>query len=95
MTRLRGVDGSFIRLPVALAAAQQAPYNLAIDALVQAGKVVPADPAGVLCTGVLCKVEEEGALLYRDRSHLTPAGAQFVASALQSCWAGLPMPAAH
>jgi peptidoglycan/LPS O-acetylase OafA/YrhL len=95
MTRLRGVDGSFIRLPVALAAAQQAPYNLAIDALVQAGKVVPADPAGVLCTGVLCKVEEEGALLYRDRSHLTPAGAQFVAPALQSCWAGLPMPAAH
>jgi peptidoglycan/LPS O-acetylase OafA/YrhL len=95
MTRLRGVDGSFIRLPAARATAQQAPYNLAIDSLLQSGKVVAADPAGLLCADVLCKLEEEGALLYRDQSHLTPAGAQFVAPALQACWAGLPVPAAH
>jgi hypothetical protein len=45
-----------------------------------------ADPKDVLCKSGSCVLEANGQPLYRDRDHLSPPGAQFVMSALESCF---------
>ena len=47
------------------------------------------DPGELLCSSDSCTLESSGKLLYWDADHLSVAGAQFVASALDGCFRGI------
>jgi hypothetical protein len=44
------------------------------------------DPKELLCSADSCIFESGGQLLYADPDHLSRAGAQFIASALDGCF---------
>jgi hypothetical protein len=56
-------------------------------ALEHRGRLTTVDPKTLLCQTGTCIFEKEGQPLYRDSNHLSALGAQFVAPAIEPCFA--------
>jgi peptidoglycan/LPS O-acetylase OafA/YrhL len=90
MAHRRSISTDKFRLDAAEAAGQYREFEQHARALRQLGMVRLADPKDLLCSSGSCALEAGGQPLYRDRNHVSPAGAQFVMSSLESCFDGVP-----
>jgi hypothetical protein len=48
------------------------------------------DPKEILCRDEFCAYEAEGNMLFRDKGHLTPAGARAVSPVIDGCFRDTP-----
>jgi hypothetical protein len=86
MAHRRGISSETLRVDAAEAAGQYGDFERQVRVMGQLGLVRVADPKKVLCAGGACAMEAGGEPLYRDMNHLSPAGARYVSSALESCF---------
>jgi hypothetical protein len=94
MARRRNIGNDFLRLSREDAVAQFREMEPAVRALAttHAGVAV-ADPKDVLCPTDSCLYAVNGRSLFYDSNHLSPYGAEYVASTLESCFRSVPRPA--
>lgn len=88
MAYRRGVPTETLGLPGVDAMGQYREFERHVWAMRQLGMVRVAEPKDVLCSAGSCAIEAGGEPLYRDRNHLSPAGALFVSRTLESCFDG-------
>jgi peptidoglycan/LPS O-acetylase OafA/YrhL len=87
VARKRGIAEDFLKLSHAEAQEQFSGPERDIRALAQQHRMLRyVDPKDLLCRGDSCIFESNGELLYGDQDHLSWAGAQYVASALDVCF---------
>ena len=90
MAHRRSISTETLRLDAAEAAGQYREFEQHVRALRQLGMVRLADPKDLLCSSGSCALEANGQPLYRDRNHVSPAGAEVALPALESCFDGTP-----
>ena len=86
VARKRGIAEDFLRLTRAEAQEQFSGPERDIRALARQRMLRYVDPKDLLCRGGSCIFEANNELLYGEGDHLSWAGAQFVASALDGCF---------
>ncbi len=87
VARKRGLAEDFLKLTRAEAQEHFSGPERDIRALAQQHRMLRfVDPKDLLCREDLCTFESSGQLLYGDTDHLSRAGAQFIASALDGCF---------
>jgi peptidoglycan/LPS O-acetylase OafA/YrhL len=90
VARKRGLAEDFLKLTRAAALEQFSGPERDIRALAQQHRLLRyVDPKDLLCRGDSCIFESNGELLYGDEDHLSWVGAQYVASALDGCFADI------
>jgi hypothetical protein len=90
IARRRGIREDFLKLSRAEALAQFRGPEADIRELQTQGMLRSVDPKDILCRGEFCAYESGRNLLYRDKGHLTPAGARLVSPALDGCFQDTP-----
>jgi peptidoglycan/LPS O-acetylase OafA/YrhL len=87
VARKRGSSEDFLKLSRAQAQERFSGPERDIRALAQEDPMLKVvDPKDLLCRADSCIFESGGQLLYGDRDHVSSAGAQFIASALDGCF---------
>jgi len=86
VARKRGIAEDFLKVTRADAQEYYLGPERDIRALAQHRMLRYVDPKDLLCRGDSCIFEANGDLLYGDGDHLSWAGAQFVASAIDGCF---------
>jgi peptidoglycan/LPS O-acetylase OafA/YrhL len=86
VARKRGIAEDFLHMTRTEAQEHYRGPERDIRALAQRGMLRFVDPKELLCRGESCIFEANGVLLYGDGDHLSSAGAQFVASAIDGCF---------
>jgi hypothetical protein len=86
MAHRRGISSQTLTLGAAEAASQYEGFERQVREMGRLGLVRVADPKKVLCGTGSCAMEAGGQPLYRDMNHLSPAGARYVSSTLESCF---------
>lgn len=89
MARRRALSEDFLRITRAAGYDQFALYDREFRALGKLGALAVADPKDLLCRAAHCSFEENGRILYVDTNHLSPAGAELVASTLEPCFSAV------
>jgi hypothetical protein len=86
VARKLGIAEDFLKLTRTQAQEHYRGPERDIRALAQHRMLRYVDPKDLLCRGDSCIFESNGELLYGDGDHLSPAGAQYVASSLDGCF---------
>jgi peptidoglycan/LPS O-acetylase OafA/YrhL len=87
VARKRGIAEDFLKLTRAEAQEHFSDPERDIRALAQQHRMLHyVDPKDLLCRGDSCIFESGGQLLYGDPDHLSWAGAQYIAGALDGCF---------
>jgi peptidoglycan/LPS O-acetylase OafA/YrhL len=87
MARKRGIDTAFLALSSADAAQQHGELDRHFAELERRNRFTFVDPKAALCRESTCMVSaQNGDPLYRDKNHLSPAGALVLARALEACF---------
>jgi peptidoglycan/LPS O-acetylase OafA/YrhL len=90
VARKRGVSEDFLQLSRAEALAQFRGAEADIRELQTQRMLRSVDPKEILCKDEFCAYEAGGKLLFRDKGHLTPAGARLVSPAIDGCFQDMP-----
>lgn len=90
VARKRGIPEDFLRLSRTEALAQFRGPEADIRELQTRGMLRSVDPKEILCPDEFCAYEAGGNLLFRDKGHLTPAGARLVSPAIDGCFRDIP-----
>jgi hypothetical protein len=86
MSRRRGIEREYLGLERDAAFRQYREIDSDLAQLEQHGLLRVVDPKQALCAGERCLiVSRDGAPLYNDAHHVTPAGALLVAPILGKC----------
>jgi peptidoglycan/LPS O-acetylase OafA/YrhL len=86
IAHLRGMSDGFLAITHEEALAPVKQMERDVRELAQAGLLRFADPKSVLCPGATCLYMVDGQPLYSDEDHLSPAGAAYIAPALEACF---------
>ena len=89
MAERRGIPPDMVGVTRSQALRDNADVESDIRALQARWQLQVADPKDALCDGDRCRIEAGGQPLYRDRHHLSTAGARLVTSSLEPCFAEL------
>jgi peptidoglycan/LPS O-acetylase OafA/YrhL len=87
ISRMRGLSQDFLRVSRARALDETRSVEADIRAAQAEWGLTVVDPKDVLCRTDECTYEQNGQILYADHNHLAPAGAEYVASTLEPCFA--------
>jgi peptidoglycan/LPS O-acetylase OafA/YrhL len=90
IARRRGIPEDFLQLSRVEALAQFREAEADIRSLQTQGMLRSVDPKEILCRDEFCAYEAEGNMLFRDKGHLTPAGARAVSPVIDGCFRDTP-----
>jgi peptidoglycan/LPS O-acetylase OafA/YrhL len=90
VARKRGIPEDFLRLSRAEAYAEFRAPEADIRELQTQGMLRSVDPKEILCRGEFCAYEAGGTMLFRDKGHMTVAGARLVSPAIEGCFQNAP-----